>query len=108
MAILSDLKTLLDIGAEDASEDAKLNLYISAAGQKILDRLYPFDDTQTTVPARYLSKQLEIAQYLYLKRGAEDKSLTTRTELIAHMKMLMFPNRLWRNCAILWITNESR
>ena len=71
MAILSDLKTLLDIGAEDASEDAKLNLYISAAGQKILDRLYPFDDTQTTVPARYLSKQLEIAQYLYLKRGAE-------------------------------------
>jgi hypothetical protein len=69
MTILSDLKSLLDITGE--TEDAKLNIYISIAGQKILDRLYPFDDTQTTVPARYQNKQLEIALFLYNKRGAE-------------------------------------
>lgn len=67
--MLENLKTLL--GISDNSEDTLLNLYLDIAKQKILDRLYPFDNTRLTVPARYLSKQLEIAQYLYLKRGAE-------------------------------------
>ena len=67
--MLENLKTLL--GISDNSEDTLLTLYLDIAKQKILDRLYPFDNTRLTVPARYELKLLEIAQYLYLKRGAE-------------------------------------
>lgn len=67
--MLENLKTLL--GISDNSEDTLLTLYLDIAKQKILDRLYPFDNTRLTVPARYELKQIEIAQYLYLKRGAE-------------------------------------
>lgn len=44
---------------------------LSISAQKILDRLYPFDDTMTSIPSRYVSKQVEIAVWLYNKRGAE-------------------------------------
>lgn len=67
--MLEKLKTLLEIS--DDTEDILLNLYLDIAKQKILDRLYPFDNTKLTIPTRYELKQIEIAQYLYLKRGAE-------------------------------------
>ena len=67
--MIEKLKLLLEISGE--TEDELLTLYLDIAKQKILDRLYPFDNTRLTVPARYELKLLEIAQYLYLKRGAE-------------------------------------
>ena len=70
--LLANLKLLL--GTTGTTEDSLLTLYLNTAGQKILDRLYPFDSTQTTVPAKYQTKQVEIAQYLYLKRGAEGET----------------------------------
>lgn len=63
--------------ADDLDEDTTdplLEMYLDIAGQKILDRLYPFDNSQLTIPKRYEFKQLEIAQYLYLKRGAEGQT----------------------------------
>lgn len=45
--------------------------YLSLAGQKILNRAYPYDDTVTEVPRRYGVLQCEIAAYLLNKRGAE-------------------------------------
>lgn len=48
-----------------------LSTYLSLAGQKILQRAYPFDDTKTAVPERYQYTQLEIALYLLNKRGAD-------------------------------------
>lgn len=67
--MIEKLKLLLEIS--DDTEDTLLNLYLDIAKQKILDRLYPFDNTKLEVPTRYELKLLEIAQYLYLKRGAE-------------------------------------
>lgn len=71
--MLDNLKLLL--GITDDSEDDLLGYYLTIAGQKILDRLYPFDNTQTEIPTRYTTKQVEIAQYLYLKRGAEGQTV---------------------------------
>ena len=66
---LDQLKTLLGISGTD--EDALLLTLLSISAQKILDRVYPYDPTVTEVPARYETKQVEIAVYLYNKRGAE-------------------------------------
>ena len=56
--------------AEGWSDDI-LNSYLNVAGQKILNRAYPYDDTVTEVPRRYCVLQCEIAAYLLNKRGAE-------------------------------------
>lgn len=70
-ADVSTLKSLLGIAEADVSEDTLLDTLLLLAGQKVLDRLYPFDDTMTSIPSRYVSKQVEIAVWLYNKRGAE-------------------------------------
>lgn len=69
-ANVSTLKLLLGLDA-GVTEDNLLTVLLSLAEQKILDRLYPFDATMTSIPSRYVPKQLEIAVYLYNKRGAE-------------------------------------
>lgn len=48
--------------------------YLYIAGNKVLKRAYPFDDTVTEVPARYAYNQVEIAAYLLNKRGAEGQT----------------------------------
>lgn len=61
----------------DQSEEAEgwsdeiLTQYLTIAGQKILNRAYPYDDTVEEVPRRYGVLQCEIAAYLLNKRGAE-------------------------------------
>ena len=66
---LEQLKSLLGISGTD--EDALLLTLLSISAQKILDRVYPYNPTVTEVPTRYETKQVEIAVYLYNKRGAE-------------------------------------
>ena len=51
--------------------DEILTKYLTVAGQKILNRAYPYDDTVEEVPRRYGVLQCEIAAYLLNKRGAE-------------------------------------
>ncbi len=56
---------------EEGWSDEILKSYLTIAGQKILNRAYPYDDTVTEVPRRYGYLQCEIATYLLNKRGAE-------------------------------------
>lgn len=67
---IAALKALLDQPDEDP---AILDVYLDIAGQKILNRMYPYqtDYTGLEVPDRYSMMQLNISQYLYNKRGAE-------------------------------------
>lgn len=51
--------------------DDVLRIYLDIAGQKIINRAYPYDATVTEVPNRYGVLQCEIAAYLLNKRGAE-------------------------------------
>lgn len=51
-----------------------LSTYLDIAGNKILRKAYPYDDTQTTVPEKYHYTQLEVAAYLLNKRGAEGET----------------------------------
>lgn len=67
---LDQLKILLGKQG-DNSEDDLLLMLLTLSAQKILDRVYPYDDSIKEVPSRYATKQVEIAAYLYNKRGAE-------------------------------------
>lgn len=46
-------------------------VYLEIANRAVLNKVYPFDNTKTTVPAKYEYIILEIACYLINKRGAE-------------------------------------
>jgi len=70
--LLVQLKSYL--GISDTSDNVLLSFLLTLSGQKILDKLYPFDSSITIVPTRYKLKQVEIAQFLFNKRGAEGET----------------------------------
>lgn len=72
---LSHLRLLLGIKGWD--EDELLNMFLSIAAQKVLDRAFPFQEDVKEVPRRYHLKQVEIAAYLYNKQGAEGQTAHT-------------------------------
>lgn len=69
-AKLAALKSLLGV----TGEDDLLSTLLAIAESKVLDRAYPYDPSVTEVPERYEYKQIEIAAYLYNKRGAEGQT----------------------------------
>ena len=68
-------KLRLIVGA-NASEDELLLMYLDDAEKAILNHLYPMheDGNMPILPARYDSRVVEIAAYLYNKRGAEGET----------------------------------
>ena len=60
----------------DWSDDVLLS-YLNIAGQKIINRAYPYDDTVTEVPRRYGYLQCDIATYLLNRRGSEGQLVHT-------------------------------
>jgi len=71
--MLVQLKRLLCLF--DESEDMLLDTLLLISAQKILDRVYPYHPERIEVPTRYHLKQVEIAAYLYNKRGAEGQTV---------------------------------
>ena len=57
------------VGESDTEE--VLLTYLNIAGNKIINRAYPYGTDDTEVPHRYIFLQCEIAAYLLNKRGAE-------------------------------------
>lgn len=68
---ISVLKAMLE--PDDDTQDDILSAYLELAGQKILNRMYPFkeDYEGMEVPDRYAMVQLKVACYMLNKRGAE-------------------------------------
>lgn len=65
--------TLLKNMYGDSEDGAILTAYLSIAAGVVLKRLYPFDDTkvENDIPVKYHTTQVNIANYLLGKRGAE-------------------------------------
>lgn len=63
------LRTLVDSG----DSDEVLAIYLNRAGELIKNIVYPTEANraQMEVPEQYAMKQIEIAEYLMNKRGAE-------------------------------------
>ena len=60
------------VGESDTEE--VLLTYLKVAGQKIINRAYPYGTDEPEVPTRYDFLQCEIAYYLLNKRGAEGQT----------------------------------
>ena len=71
---LSLLRVMVGQPNEGDWSDEVLNFYLQIAGQKIINRAYPYDDTVREVPRRYGYLQCDIAAYLLNKRGAEGQT----------------------------------
>lgn len=67
--------TIVETMVDDGASSVTLSTYLTIAGQKILNRAYPYDSTVEEVPACYHILQCEIAAYLYNKRGAEGETV---------------------------------
>ena len=63
--------TLLKAMVGESDTEEVLLAYLNLAGNKIINRAYPYDSEVTEVPTRYEFLQCEIAAYLLNKRGAE-------------------------------------
>jgi hypothetical protein len=66
--------TLLKAMVGESDSEEVLLAYLNIAGNKILNRAFPFDSEETEVPKRYEFLQCEIAAYLLNKRGAEGQT----------------------------------
>lgn len=62
------------VGADDTVSDDLLNIYLKRAEQKVLNRLYPFGSADELIPKKYEHKVMEIAEYLYYRRGSEGET----------------------------------
>lgn len=51
-----------------------LGTFLSLAGNKVIQRAYPYHPEVTEVPERYGLNQVEIANFLLSKRGAEGET----------------------------------
>lgn len=71
---LSLLRVMVGQPNEDDWSDDVLLSYLKIAGEKIINRAYPYDDTVGEVPRRYGYLQCDIANYLLNKRGAEGQT----------------------------------
>lgn len=91
-ADIGTLKVYIDPGKTDwnESEEKLLETLLSFAGQKIINRLYPYDDAQTEVPKRYGLLQIMAAAELYAKLGAEGQTSHSENGI----------SRAWENAGI--------
>ena len=73
MSQMEKLQLLKAMVGESDTEEVLL-AYLNIAGQKVLNRAYPYGTEETEVPRRYEFLQCEIAAYLLNKRGAEGQT----------------------------------
>lgn len=73
MTLEKKLNMLRNMMDGDETDPYILETYLEIAGQKILNRMYPYKESYEglEVPDRYVGIQLKISGYLLAKRGAE-------------------------------------
>ncbi len=55
-------------------DEELLSTFLHLAARKIIQKVYPFNDSIDEVPDKYANTQIDIALYLYNKRGAEGET----------------------------------
>ena len=66
---ITTVQTLVGNDAEATTE--VVSLYLAVAKNKMVARLYPFNDAATDIPEKYDLTQCELAARLFLRRGGE-------------------------------------
>lgn len=95
MTPLEKLKARLEI--TDNSEDDLLSAYLDDAAQKILNKLYPLEsEIDALLPTKYESLQVDIAEYWYLKRGAQGEIIHNENGINRHYESADVPESMLR------------
>ena len=76
------------------TDDNILLTFLDIAGEKILEKCYPYRHDKREVPARYHSTQLEIAVYLLNKRGAEGETAHSENGIHRSYESASVPNSM--------------
>ena len=91
------------MGVNDSDEI--LSAYLTLAGNKILAKAYPYDNSVTEVPKKYESLQCEIAVYLLNKRGAEGETVHNENGISRSYENADIPsslmNRIIPHCGVI-------
>lgn len=69
------LTKLRRVTGAKVEDDDLLLMYLTDAERAIINRLYPMEDMDCTLPDVFEGRLVEIAAYLYNKRGAEGEIL---------------------------------
>lgn len=96
---VSDMINELRAMTESDEADTVLLTYLDAAGNVILNRMYPFLDNDTDysemeVPARFHNKLIRIAAFLMNKRGAEGETIHSENGINRHWKDADVPTEM--------------
>lgn len=78
------------------SDESLLTVLLSIAETKIINRLYPFDSSKTVVPSRYVKNVLEIAVYLYNRRGSEGETSHDEGDIKRSYESASVPDSMFR------------
>lgn len=102
--------TTVLVGDPSVTEEM-ISAYLTIAGQVILTRAYPYDDSVEEVPVKYHSLQCQIATYMINKRGAEgelthSENAITRQYASASIPPVML-SEITPFCGTLKLTNET-
>lgn len=70
-----DAEKMMHFQTVTGEQDCEIaQYYLESAKSKILRRVYPFGVTDEEIPEEYSAHQIDIAVYLYNKRGAEGQT----------------------------------
>ena len=76
-----EMRTMLIAIIDETITDSLADVYLALSEDKILKRLYPFDEwdddgelIEHTIPAKWQTTQVELAARLYLRRGGEGET----------------------------------
>ena len=71
-----------------------LSTYLKIAGDKIINKAYPYSNDITEVPKRYDILQCEIAAYLINKRGAEGQTSHSENGIVRSYENADIPSSM--------------
>ena len=86
---------LLKVMLGDSTESTiVLSTYLKIAGDKIINKAYPYSNDITEVPKRYNILQCEIAAYLINKRGAEGQTSHSENGIVRSYENADIPSSM--------------
>ena len=91
------LEMLKAMIGDSTESNIVLSTYLKIAGDKIVNKAYPYSNDVTEVPRQYEILQCEIAAYLINKRGAEGQISHSENGITRNYENADIPTSMLRN-----------
>ena len=91
------LEMLKAMIGDSTESNIVLSTYLKIAGDKIVNKAYPYSNDVTEVPKQYEILQCEIAAYLINKRGAEGQISHSENGITRNYENADIPTSMLRN-----------